>query len=138
MSRQPLGQAGSKQYRLGLQAQQLALTGIEEMRVRLDRDYRWRDLGDTQAVSFLEQVLDPVDSSLVGHYRIQLNQKWQEEPYQLLRLESEGMVGSADRPTARYVIKATLDIRPFARPGSDQSVANPDFFQWVDWDEFVP
>ena len=128
--RQPMGYAQATARQDGLQARWLAEAGVDHVRVQFMNDgVAWRN-HETAPVSYLEQV------EAVGHFRVTLDRRWEGPPYSLLRIESEGMVGSPSQPRARYVVEAVLDLLPVQRNGSGNP--NPDYFQWIEWNERLP
>ncbi len=57
LGRQPFAYSGAKQTSKMLQARQLAVAGMEDVRVKLERDYQTRQLGEVKTVSYVEDVV---------------------------------------------------------------------------------
>jgi len=128
--RQPLGLAQANLIQEGLQARFLAESGQEHLRVQLMNDWTsWKN-HETAPLSYLERVPPS------GHYRVTLDRRWEAPPYSLLRVESEGLLGDPDNPRIRYLIESVIDVQPTDRGGSANP--NPDFFQFIEWNERTP
>jgi type II secretory pathway component PulK len=76
LGRQPFAYSGAKQTSKMLQARQLAVAGMEDVRVKLERDYQTRQLGEVKTVSYVEDVVS--GSELVGSYHVTINQELQD------------------------------------------------------------
>lgn len=124
LTRQPLRNQAAFQNHYQQQARQMALAGLEEERLRLAGDVE-----HTYGNTTLSRALDDTFGNPVGSYIVTLDASWSTSPFHVLRVESEGFFGPATRPLARYVIRATVDIRP---------APNPDFLAVVRWQESVP
>ena len=135
LGRQPYAYSTALQNSRLAQARALAMAGLEDIRVKLVKDYEWRRLGQVSAVSYVEDVLDPETNARLGSYRVTLNQEWAPLDYEILRIECEGILGNLDRPEARLVISTMMDIRVESRTGGGD---NPDFFRLIEWNERVP
>ena len=136
LGRQPYNYSSARQTLKLAQARALAQAGMEEVRVKLNKDLSWRRLGEVGALTYLEEMRDPISGERVGAYRVTVNQEWSQPDFEILRLESEGMVGELERPEARLVISSLLDLRESARDGTGDP--NPDFFRWLEWNERIP
>ncbi len=118
------------------QARQLAMAGIEDARVKLEKDPFFPQVGGFGQPDFTysEELKDPSDSSLVGIYKVTIDVRLKEEPFRVVRILSAGYAGP-DRanPLATYTIYAELDVATFDRekPGSE----NPKLFRFIDWRE---
>lgn len=124
LTRQPLRNQAAFQNHYQQQARQMALAGLEEERLRLAGDVE-----HTYGNTTLSRALDNTSGQPVGSYTVTLDASWSVPPFHVLRVESEGFFGSATRPLARYVIRATVDVRP---------APNPDFLSVLRWQESVP
>ena len=124
LSRQPMRNLGAMQSLYQIQARQMSLAGIEEARLRLAGDI---DQGVTNT-TFSSTV------ETVGAYVVSFDASWAGKPWYVLRVESEGFHGDPSKPVARYVLRATLDIRQELSPGRP----NPDYLSLLRWQESVP
>ena len=136
LGRQTHSYSAARQSLLQAQARALAVAGVENLRVKLNKDYEWRRLGQVGAVSYVEEVRDPQGGTRVGAYRVTLNQVWSQPDFEVLKIESEGLLGDLEKPEARLVISALMDIRPEPRSGAGSE--NPDLFRFIEWNERIP
>lgn len=93
------------------QARAVARAGMEDARAKLemDLDFPPRGAEDQLVFTYSEDVTD-VSGTLVGSYTVTIDVRWRREPYQVLRITSEGQVGPRDEPFARSVLRAHLDL----------------------------
>lgn len=134
LGRQPFAYSGAKQTSKMLQARQLALAGMEDVRVKLERDYQTRQLGEVKSVSYVEDIVS--GSELIGSYHVTINQELQEPPFELLQIECEGLLGKdREHPESRVVISAVFDLCEKNRQGTGN---NPNFFRFIEWNERLP
>lgn len=119
-------------------ARQLALPGLEDVRVKLlkDRSFPPVDL-TANRLTYTERVRDE-SGALLGTYRITLQSEHQEEPFQVLYVQSEGRLGPPEQPVSTHTVTALCDTRLLRRDASN--TPNPDLFRWVqlrhvDWKE---
>lgn len=129
LSRQPMRNLGAMQAQYQVQARQIALAGIEEARLRLCGDSL-----QTMTNTTFSRELSEAGGGMVGSYLVNWDSSWSEAPYYVLRVESEGFYGSAVKPQARYVLRATLDVRKELAPDKP----NPDYLSLLRWQESVP
>ncbi|MBS2038305.1 hypothetical protein JST97_25200 [bacterium] len=129
LSRQPMRNLGAMQSQYQVQARQVALAGIEEARLRLAGDS-----AQTLTNTTFSRDLSEAGGAPVGSYLVNIDSSWCEEPFCVLRVESEGFYGAAIKPQARYVLRVTLDVRPELAPNK----LNPDYLQLLRWQESVP
>lgn len=97
------------------QAQQLARSGLETVRVRLQNDFNFppASMGPLQEVfKFSEIVMDYDDSLELGRYQIFCDRRWVQAPYYLLRVTAVGQVGDADGNPVRHKIIAEFNMAP--------------------------
>lgn len=131
MSRAPLQRLAAFQTVYQIQARQIALAGMEEARIRI--------VGDIHLVpsttTLQRDVKDPNSGAIIGSYLVTLDYSWSHAPWQVVQLESEGFLGPSLAPTARYVLRASIDLDPNNRSGPG---ANPNFYNLVRWRESVP
>jgi Na+-transporting methylmalonyl-CoA/oxaloacetate decarboxylase gamma subunit len=113
------------------QARAAALAGMEDARVKLEKDGAFPPLGSSeqQLFSYSEPLLS-VGGSEVGGYTVTIDKRLQQLPYALIRVTSVGWSGTADSPAATRRLYAELDISPLIRGASD---VNPNFFRWINW-----
>lgn len=110
-------------------ALELALAGLEEVRVKLDKDLRFPALRDTDQMTFSyqEEIFDIDGGPSVGFYIVRIDRRWEQEPYEVWRIRVEGVLGALDNPRARRLLEATFDRAEF-RAGSP----NPNYFEFID------
>lgn len=130
LTRQPFRNQGAFQNLYQAQARQLAVSGVEEARLRLAGDVNQA----LTSTTFSRLVSAASGGAPVGSYLVTLDATWVGPPYFVMRVESEGFLGSAVSPQARYVIQATVDVREEVSPG----LPNPDYLQLYRWRESVP
>lgn len=96
------------------QAYQLAYSGLETVRVRLQNDYNFppATMGPLQEVfKFTENVENYDGTEVLGQYQIFCDRRWVDAPYQVLRVTSVGQVGDRDGNPVRHRIIAEFDMR---------------------------
>lgn len=130
-----LRQAGTRQQQEAAQAAWLAQAGLEDARVKLAKRLDFPPPGamDQTTYSYSERLVDSRGAE-VGHYVVTLDSTQLHEPFYLLRITSEGMVGPRQSPRASRVLTATLDLRGDDRFGEGLPTS-PRLFQWVDWND---
>lgn len=97
------------------QAQQLAYSGLESVRVRLQNDFNFppATMGPEQEVfKFTEVVRNYEDTKDVGLYQIFCDRRWVDPPFWLLRVTAVGQVGDADGNPVRHKIIAEYSMEP--------------------------
>lgn len=109
------------QAQLAAQAKALAEAGLEDFRIKLQRDLNFPPHTLDQALSaYSEQV------SSVGSYTVTVNATYQMQPYAVLVVTSLGEVGNTARnAVSRRALRVEVDLARFLR--SDPSVANPNY-----------
>lgn len=103
------------QSRDSFQAQQLAMAGLETVRVRLQNDYNFppATMGPLQEIfKFTETVMDYDNTEIVGRYQIFCDRRWVDAPYQVLRVTSVGQVGDEDGNPVRHRIIGEFSMVP--------------------------
>ncbi|MFN8610958.1 MAG: hypothetical protein U0931_25680 [Vulcanimicrobiota bacterium] len=130
LTRQPMRNLGSMQSQYQVQARQMALAGIEESRLRLAGD----TLQTLTNTTFSSPVSQAGGGPPIGSYLVTFDSTWSDKPYYVMRVESEGFYGPATRPQARYVLRATVDVRQQLESGE----VNPDYLKLLRWQESVP
>ena len=113
------------------QARMAALAGMEDVRVKLEKDVSFPPLGsaDQEVFSYSENLLD-VSGNTVGGYKVTVDKRLQRFPYAVVRLTSVGWSGSSASPTAQRRIYAELDVSSLERGTSNP---NPNFFHLINW-----
>jgi len=113
------------------QARAAALAGMEDARVKLEKDGNFPPLGSTdqQLFSYSEPLLSLAGTE-VGGYTVTIDKRLQKLPYALIRVNSVGWSGPADNPAATRRLYGELDISLVIRGTSD---VNPNFFRWINW-----
>ena len=97
------------------QAQQLAYSGLESVRVRMLNDFIFPPATMTplqEVFKFTEIVRDYDDTTDVGRYQIFCDRRWIDAPYWLLRVTAVGQVGDADGNPVRHKITAEYSMLP--------------------------
>ena len=101
------------------QALYLARAGLEDARLKLERDMRFPPRGDGDymedtSAGLQEQTLFTysedvwVDGKRIGSYRVSIDTSFVAN-YQFTRVISNGLVGPTEAPTAQRVLKLDLD-----------------------------
>lgn len=107
-----------------LQAYELAQAGLESARVRLDKDLSFPPRGEHQLqFQSTEPVYDVDNATVVGYYQLEIDSRWAQEPYYLLKVTSTGCWPHPDRPEARRKLRVQLDLNP----------AHASYYRWVQW-----
>ncbi len=104
-----------KQGRDSFQAQQLAYSGLETVRVRLRNDYNFPlgSMGPAQEVFKFTEVVQDFDNAIeIGQYQIFCDRRWIRPPYNLLRVTSVGQVGDTLGNPVRHKLIGEFDMRP--------------------------
>ena len=86
---------------LSAQARELALAGLEGVRVRLLNDAKFppKVLENNQDFfSFTEEAADFDGTATLGRYQVHLDRRWMAPPYQVLRVICIGEMGSEANP----------------------------------------
>jgi hypothetical protein len=115
-------------------AQALAEAGMEDVRVKLEKDPFFPPITGylQESYTYSEDLLDPEDGSYVGSYTVSLNLQRKEQPYRIMRMLSIGSAGPRLSPVARYRIYAELDVANEERGGSGP---NSQLFRFINWRE---
>lgn len=96
------------------QARAIAIAGMEETRVKMDKDYYFppQSAIDQQYYSFSEQVVD-LSGNVVGVYVVTLNWVYQEAPYNIILMRSQGQVIRDGRVIGRRTFEAEIRNGPY-------------------------
>lgn len=100
--------------RASFQAQQLAYSGLETVRVRLQNDFNFppATMGPLQEVfKFTEVVQDFDNNTELGRYQIFCDRRWVDSPYWVLRVTAIGQVGDEDGNPIRHKIVADFSMK---------------------------
>ncbi|MEW6278397.1 MAG: hypothetical protein AB1758_07250 [Candidatus Eremiobacterota bacterium] len=109
-----------------VQALALAEAGLEDARVKLDRDADFPPRGavDQLVFSYQEDVFDLDNATRVGSYVVTVDLRWRAPPASIVRITSEGQAGPPGAPTGRRRLTMEVDVAEF-RAGAP----NPDLFR---------
>ena len=130
--RQPALAGAAHGSLLESQARALALSGMDDVRCKFMKDYKYPHLagGSQNWLSYTDTVSDLIGNR-VGLFRITIDQSWAKHPYSCYRVRSEGLLGGLEKPDAIYCIDGVLDVSPDNRgPGPDLN-----FWEWTEWNE---
>ncbi len=92
------------------QALALAQAGLEDARIKLEKDLDFPPPGDPAQLLFTysEDVL--IDGKRIGGYRVSIDSRLQTTDYDIIRVTSTGLVGSSEAPRAQRTLKVDLDM----------------------------
>jgi Tfp pilus assembly protein PilX len=132
----------SSQYRATMQAGQsamaeaLAEAGLEDARVKLDKDADFPPLGaEDQLLFSYSETVNNLSGQPVGSYEVQVDLRWRRPPWEIVRVTSTGTVGSVDNPLSQSSTTMEIDVAPWKRPTDPPvpgpPVANPDYFKVI-------
>ena len=123
LARQVLAYRGAAHARAGLQALALAEAGLEDARLKLEKDVFYPPPGgpDQETFAYTEEVRYS-DGSLAGTYQVTVDRTRSKAPYWLLRVRVSGVQGAA-----RKTLVAEIDASPTLRGDPDRP--NPDYFR---------
>ena len=110
---------------LAVQAKALAEAGLEDFRLKLNRDSQFPPQADDSGLySYHDEIV--VSGKVQGGYTILLDTNYAGDPFNLLIVTCTGEVGASSQTSlARRVFRVEVDIAPFLR--SDSNVPNPNF-----------
>ena len=109
-----------------LHAYELAQAGLETARARLDKDQAFPPRGDhQQEFDCTEPVYDIDNSTIVGFYQLEIDSRWANAPYYVLKVTSIGCWPHPDRPEARRKLHVQLDLNP----------AHANYYRWSQWSD---
>lgn len=112
----------------GAQALALAEAGLEDARVKLNRDEDFPPRGaeDQNLFCYSEVVLDLDDSTVVGRYDVTVDLRWAGGETRVVRLSSVGIAGPVGTPLARRKLTIELDFSETIR---GTTTLDPDLFR---------
>ena len=123
------------------QARELAMAGMEDARVKLEKDPFFPPVGGFGQYTFTysEDVMDLDDPTrMVELFIVAVDLSRKTEPYRLVRVQSIGQVTDRRAPDSpirsTYRIYAEVDVASFERGGAP-NVPNPRLYQYIDWKE---
>lgn len=90
------------------QALQLALSGLEDIRVKLERDDKFPGSAaeDQKVFNYVEDVSDL--GKAVGSYEVQMDTSNDRPPWYVIKVTCTGVVGPKEKPVATRRIRAEL------------------------------
>ncbi len=96
------------------QARAIAIAGLEETRVKMDKDYYFppQSAIDQQRMSFSERVTD-LSGQVVGIYVVTLSWVYEDDPYNMIILRSQGQVIRDGKVVGRRTIEAEFRDGPY-------------------------
>lgn len=122
------------------QARELAMAGMEDARVKLEKDPFFPPVGGfgQSTFTYSEDVLDPDTNRMVGLFTVTVDLSRREEPYRIIRVQAIGQAVERRAPDApprsTYRIYAEIDVASNERGGA-LGVANPRLYQYIEWKE---
>lgn len=116
----------------GVQALALAEAGLEDARVKLNKDADFPPFGseDQLVFSYVEPVYDLDGTTPLGSYEVIMDMRWREPPVQIMRITSIGTYGQTTKPLALSTVTVELDIAQNLR--SDFTKPNPNYFKFIE------
>lgn len=120
------GRLASRRAVLAAQARELARAGLESARARLNCDIHFPPQGETgQSYRYSEAVGEQ------GFYEVALDRDLMAPPYEILRVQSLGWVGSRQLPEAYHRLSAEIDLA--VRDRLQPANLNPNLHQWLNF-----
>ena len=109
MTSQVSNYRGVKAVEDAAQALCLAQAGLEDARLKLERDLDFPPKGDPGQTLFTysEDVL--LAGKRIGAYRVSIDTALQSSDYDMIRIISTGLVGPGEDPSAQRTLKVDLD-----------------------------
>jgi type II secretory pathway component PulK len=110
---------------MAVQAKAFAEAGLEDFRLKLDRDSEFPPQSDDSGLYNYHDKIS-VAGTVQGAYTISIDSTYAGEPFNLLVITCTGEVGeTSETSTARRVFRAEVDVSPFSR--SDATLPNPNY-----------
>lgn len=102
---------------LSVQAEALARAGLEDFRIKLERDPDFPPQDDvTHTVfSYTETIAG------VGAYQVTCDRSLAGAPWHMLLVTSAGWVGRAEEPQAQWILRGEVDLSPVERGTSNDN-----------------
>lgn len=134
-----LSYQGAVTSQLSQQALFLAYSGLEDARVKLERDYDFPPTTDPEVkvYSYSESVLAS-DGQSMGSYEVKVDLTYANAPYQVILVSSTGRVSAGTSNPLGEIkrsVKAEFDIRPLDRRGAYSSNKNPNLYRIINLTE---
>lgn len=117
-------------------AYECAWAGLEEARVKIMKDRNFPPVGDEEQLVFAysEVLMDLAETTPVGSYRVLVDSRWLEPPFEILRLEVVGSAGDPTDPaTARRKLSVEVDMAENNRSGPG---ANPNLGRFMNFQDY--
>lgn len=115
------------------QAKALAEAGMEDCRVKLDKDPNFPPPGrDGQTQFSYSEDVESLAGVPIGYYEVTVDSLHSVGPYSILKIESIGRVGPRNEPIAQHTIEAELDVAQQDR--TDPLLPNPNTFRFLRYD----
>lgn len=132
----PMNYRTSLTISLEQQARWLALAGIEDARLKLQKDPDFPPpMGDEGIYySYAEQVSDVGGGAVVGSFEVTIDQSHAAAPYYLIILDCNGLVVRQGQLTKKSV-RAEIDVSPKDRRVGHETDENPNYYRIVNWSE---
>lgn len=103
------------------QALALAEAGLEDARVKLEKDYHFPPPGSDEQLTFTyTEDLPEVTSGAPASYEVTVDTTYTDPPYSLIQVTVIGTVGPRDKPLARRKLTAEYDVGVWDRQHPDQ------------------
>lgn len=134
--------AGPLNYRTAMtvtleqQARWLARSGVEDARVKLQRDSDFPPaMGNEGAYfSYSEQISEFGGVGTLGSYEVVVDRSHLESPYFVVVVNSTGRLVRHGQEW-KSTVRAELDLSPTDRRSGHETEENPNFFRIVNWSE---
>lgn len=109
MTSQVSNYRGVKSVEDAAQALALAQSGLEDARLKLERDLDFPPKGDPGQTLFTYSEDVRIGSERIGSYRVSIDMAFHSSHYDMVRIVSTGLVGPGSEPTAQRTLKVDLD-----------------------------
>ena len=130
---------GAIQARTAAQARALADAGMEDARVKMQKDPLFPPPGDSGQTIFCyrENVTDITNTTVVGAYVVTVDTTYLKPPYCVALVTSQGLFGvNPASPEGSYVLHAEFDMHPI-NPAAPNP-RDPNYARIVNWWEENP
>lgn len=94
-----------------IQAREVALSGVETVRVKLLNDSNFPPANlnsNLDFFSYSEEILDLNGADEVGRYQVDCDRRWMSSPYSILRVTVTGQVGNDTNPVKHKLVAEFL------------------------------
>ena len=131
LTKQVQAYQGSHLVLEGAQAQAVAEAGLEDARLKLEKDLDFppRSTPDQTSFTYSEDLLDG-SGRLVGTYEVTVDRLYAGPPTWLIRITVTGTCGPHGERASSQRLVAELDVAEKSRSGSGAD--NPNFFRFVE------